>query len=669
VPLVGTERLAPAITDERARELAALGGRVAAHYGAPQDLEWAVEGGHAYLVQSRPITTLFPLPAPEPDDGALHVYLSFGHLQVMTDALSPMALALFPELVAFGRPPGQPNPYLRSAASRLYIDPTALLAHGPFRRALPRLLGQGDAEISAGLRAIVGRPEFVAGTHRAAGQVPAPALARLFGRIAGRLLARLAWRRPEGTVREVEALLDGRLAADTAAIAATEPGAARLAETRRRLRALPAWFFPNLLPIVGAGGASRVLIERLAGARAAPADLAALARGTSGNAATEMDLAVGDLADLARAAPAVAERLRTRPPAEALQGLAERPGGAAFLAGWQAFLARYGMRGPGEIDIARPRWADDPAQLVQVVVGNLAAPAGAHRRRHAQLAAEAEAATARVVAASRHGVLGPLRAAVVGRLIRVHRHLMPAREHPKYFIIRYFGLLRGQLLDIADRLVAEGHLAAREEVWFLSLDEVAAALDGAGAELARRVAERRAAYEHDRHVTPPRILTSDGERPAVAVHPADLPPGVLAGTAASAGVVEGRAHVVRDPAREVLQAGEVLVAPFTDPGWTPLFINAAGLVLEVGGLMTHGSVVAREYGIPAVVGVPEATGRIRSGQRLRVDGDAGLVTVLAEAESPALAQDAPDGPRSDDAAADADASDDAAPDGAIPAPT
>lgn len=130
----------------------------------------------------------------------------------------------------------------------------------------------------------------------------------------------------------------------------------------------------------------------------------------------------------------------------------------------------------------------------------------------------------------------------------------------------------------------------------------------------------------------PRVVTSDGEIPTVSHNRDDLPAGALAGAPVSAGVIEGVAKVVLDPAIEQVLPGEILVAPFTDPGWTPLFINAAGLVLEVGGLMTHGSVIAREYGIPAVVGVLDATKLIQTGQRLRVSGDAGYVEILGSEE-------------------------------------
>ena len=157
------------------------------------------------------------------------------------------------------------------------------------------------------------------------------------------------------------------------------------------------------------------------------------------------------------------------------------------------------------------------------------------------------------------------------------------------------------------------------------MDEIEAGI--AGEDQRPRVASRRAAYREFAKLRPPRVITHEGEIPRLP-RSEHLPPNTLEGASASLGVVEGVARVILDPTRAQLQPGEILVAPFTDPGWTPLFVPAAGLVMEVGGLMTHGSVVAREYGIPAVVGVDECTTKIQTGQRIRVDGDRGLVELL-----------------------------------------
>jgi pyruvate,water dikinase len=145
----------------------------------------------------------------------------------------------------------------------------------------------------------------------------------------------------------------------------------------------------------------------------------------------------------------------------------------------------------------------------------------------------------------------------------------------------------------------------------------------------RRLLRRREdEFRWHRTLTPPRVLTSEGEVVGGAYRRGDVPAGALVGLAVSAGTVEGRARVVLEMADAVLEPGDILVTAYTDPSWTPLFVTIGGLVTEVGGLMTHGAVVAREYGLPAVVGVVQATRRIRDGQRIRVNGTEGWVEVV-----------------------------------------
>jgi pyruvate,water dikinase len=342
-----------------------------------------------------------------------------------------------------------------------------------------------------------------------------------------------------------------------------------------------------------------------------------------------MDLMVGDLADAARQSPELVRLLQGGEMEAALQVAASDPVAKPFQEGLQRFLEQYGMRGPSEIDISRPRWRDDPRSLLRMVAGNLGqAEAGTHRAHHRRMAQEGEAAGKRLAAAVEHGLFGPLKARLVRRLVRVGRTFAALREHPKFLLVQFFGLARTAVVEAAEILYSQKRLNAVEDVWFLSLPELIAVFEDTSVDPRSLIAERQAEMIRYQKLAPPRVITSDGETPT-AQHSRDgIPDGALAGSAVSAGVVEGIARVVLDPTKETLQPGEILVAPFTDPGWTPLFINAAGLVMEVGGLMTHGSVIAREYGIPAVVAVPEATKQIQTGQCVRVNGDGGWVEIL-----------------------------------------
>jgi pyruvate,water dikinase len=218
------------------------------------------------------------------------------------------------------------------------------------------------------------------------------------------------------------------------------------------------------------------------------------------------------------------------------------------------------------------------------------------------------------------------RAVVVRFALRRTRQLSGIRELPKACLIRALGAARAELAAAGAQLATLGRLDAADDVFYLDLTETHRALDGV--DLRELVAGRKRVYAEEltrRRV--PRVLLSDGTEPEP---PQPFPGGdgrSLRGTPASAGSVTGVARVVLDPADARLEPGELLVAPSTDPGWTPLFLTAGGLVMEMGGANSHGAVVAREYGIPAVVGVPHATDVIATGDRVTIDGAAGLVTV------------------------------------------
>jgi pyruvate,water dikinase len=423
----------------------------------------------------------------------------------------------------------------------------------------------------------------------------------------------------------------------------------RLAEVRHVLSTVFMGALWKLPPIVAAGILGHHLLRRWAPAGLED-DVAAVARGLRGNVTTEMDLRVGDVADVARGHDELIAAL-TAPRSSAeerLERVRDTPGGPAFLDALDAFLRSYGMRGPAEIDLARPRWRDDPASLLGMIASHLlhdapedAARTRAHRDHHDALVAAGDAAAQRLARAARHGPWGWLRGAVVRRLTRVARALPALREHPKFLIVRTLDLIRPVVLEAGADLVRHGRVQRAEDVFWMTLPELidAATHNGSAAlvaatdvgDLRPLIERRKREAEHDARLKPPRLMTSDGLIPTLAHHAGRAPDGALLGSPVSPGVVEGRARVVLDPVHAGLEPGEILIAPYTDPGWTPLFTQAGGLVMEVGGLMTHGSVVAREYGLPAVVGVEGATTRIATGQRVRVSGDEGYVELLEEA--------------------------------------
>ena len=316
------------------------------------------------------------------------------------------------------------------------------------------------------------------------------------------------------------------------------------------------------------------------------------------------DLQLGDIADVARAYPAVVFHLKNTDARVALQSVRSVEGGDAFAGAMQAFLAKYGMRGGSEIDIARARWNDDPTPLIQMLVGNLSRDEpGTHRAHHARLKKQGLEAAERMIQASSY-----LKRPLVRRLVRVCRQNLAIREHPKFLLIQWFGLMKRVTTECAEMLVREGRLGAKED-GVLPDDgraERRNAREGSGVRLGTSppsrgsVSRRKEEHQRNRKLSPPRVMTSEGEIVTKRHAGENLPLNAIAGSAASPGVAKGRPRSCSTRRRPSSKQGKSwwrVHGSRLDAALT----NAKGLVMEVGGLMTHGSVVAREYGIPAVV--------------------------------------------------------------------
>jgi len=206
---------------------------------------------------------------------------------------------------------------------------------------------------------------------------------------------------------------------------------------------------------------------------------------------------------------------------------------------------------------------------------------------------------------------------------------MGARESPKFFAVRTMGIARQALLEVGEEFAEAGTIDRADDLVFLKMNELESLARKESRDWKALIAERRATYQRElRRRQVPRVLVSDGRAFYEGLGSETDTGDLITGSPVSPGVAEGIVHVVLDPRGTQLAPGEILVCPGTDPAWTPLFMAAGGLITEVGGMMPHGSVVAREYGIPAVVGVHEATTRLKDGQRIRIDGTAGQIVVL-----------------------------------------
>jgi rifampicin phosphotransferase len=335
-----------------------------------------------------------------------------------------------------------------------------------------------------------------------------------------------------------------------------------------------------------------------------------------------------DLADVIRPYPRVVDYLHDATSDNFLDELVRFEGGQAAQDAIAAFLSKYGMRCAGEIDITRTRWSENPAALVPMILNDIRSfEPGASQRRFEQGRQEALKKEQELLDRVRQLPDGARKARETKRMIDLLRNFAGHREYPKYIMVSRYFVYKQALLEEAGRLVQANVLREKEDIYYLTFEELREVvrthrLDD------RVIGERKVEYKLYERLTPPRVITSDGEIIAGQYKRDDLPAAALVGLPVSSGVVEGRARVILNMEDADLDDGDILVTAFTDPSWTPLFVSIKGLVTEVGGLMTHGAVIAREYGLPAVVGVENATRLIKDGQRIRVYGTEGYVEIL-----------------------------------------
>ena len=597
----------PALTDPQVVRLAQLGRRVEAHLGRPQDIEWCLVGEEFQIVQSRPITTLFPVPAARDQEN--HVYVSVGHQQMMTDPMMPLGLSFWQKTT--------PAP-MAEAGGRLFVDVTQRLASPVSRGGLLEALGRSDPLTGDALRTILARDAFL----------PPPPDDELAGPQPG--AAPPAAVEPDPDI--VPALIERTRASVAAAARALEPlsGPELLDFIETDLQELRRILFDRQghAVFMSAMEAAWWLNDRLEEWLGEKNASDTLTQSVPHNVTSEMGLALLDVADAVRPHPEVVAFLQHVQDEDFLGRLADLPGGREVRDALEAWLDEYGMRGVGEIDITRPRWRERPATLVPVILGHVQNfEPGAGPRRFEQGRREAEQKEQELLERLRALPDGARKADETKRRIDRVRTFIGYREYPKYGMVSRYFLYKRALLAEAERLVQAHVLRERDDIFSLTFDELQDVVRTHRVD-ERLLDRRKAEFRSYQALTPPRVLTSEGEALNGTYRRDDVPADALIGLPVSAGTVEGRARVVLDLAQADLQPGDILVTAYTDPSWTPLFVAVAGLVTEVGGLMTHGAVIAREYGLPAVVNVVDATRLIPDGQRIRVHGTDGYVELL-----------------------------------------
>ncbi len=638
-----------ALDDGQILELARLGARARALFPDPQDIEWALAGGKFHIVQSRPITSLFPVPD-RLADGKLKVFFSFAAVQGMQDPMTPLgqdSLKMIVSVAAklFGvRNTSETQTVFYTAGERIWMNFTPILSNSIGRRIAPVVTAMVEPAIGQAVEQIKDDPDLRPGR---AG-ISLTALFRL-----GRFVAPLGFNMLRNLIsprarREYIVAGGERLLAEMEARCAAITGDRfqRLDRVNHLLPDLAAgnlpYTFLRFVSGVAAGMSAWNALNMIAGkaledpaARAEVQDLVLqVTRGMPYNPTTEMDLALWEMAKAIRSDPDSRAAVQGGQAEELARLYQAGKLPAPVMRAAERFLEKYGGRGFGEIDLGRTRWAEEPTHVFEMLINFLQIEdeARAPDVVFVRSAASAEEAVGRLAAAVGRTRGGWVKAGLVRFFAGRARQLMGARESPKFFAVRMMYIIHRELLKVGREFAASGELEHADDLFYLTIAEIRALAARENRDWRGLIAGRRSAYEREmRRRQIPRLLLSDGRAfyEGIAAHEGDSE-NRISGSPVSPGVAEGNVHVVLDPRRANLQPGEILVCPGTDPSWTPLFLSAGALVMETGGMMTHGSVVAREYGIPGVVGVHNATTRLKTGQRVRVDGSRGVVELLTK---------------------------------------
>ena len=622
-PLEPDQQNRQTLTDEQILQLEETGRRIEAYFGRPQDIEWCLAEGLLYIVQSRPITTLYPVP--KANDGKLHVYMSLAHQQMMTDALKPLGMSFAPMWLS------KLGVSAVEAGNRWYMDVSHDLASPLARRIFMKSgLGSVDMLIEKALSNVLKREDYLKALSR--GKTTLGLNGGMYGQmITGVFQAMKIYRENDADFMPKMIAKNDALAQDVAQRINGKSGDDLFAFILQDVdEAFKALVLDNYgVGIVGIY-ASSWLNRKVKKWLHEPNIVDILSQGAPNNVTTEMGLELLDVADVARQYPAVLDYLQHASDETFFEDLEKLEGGKTVADSIQHYLKKYGVRCPGEIDITRTRWAEKPTLLIPMIINNIKNfEPDSHKMLVEQKRLEVEQKEQELLSRLVPLSGGRRKVKKTRKMISVFRNFVGFREYPKYALMQRFYIYKQALKKEAALLVQKGVLQEPEDIYYLTFDELRKVASTYQLDY-NLIMQRKRDYEVFEKLTPPRVMTSDGEIITGEYDTGDIPQGALIGVPASFGTVEGRARIILKLEEAALSEGDILVTAFTDPSWTPLFVSIKGLVTEVGGMMTHGAVVAREYGLPAVVSVENATRLIKDGQRIRVNGTKGYVEILEE---------------------------------------
>lgn len=598
------------LTDREILKLEQIGRKIEKYFGYPQDIEWCLVDGVFYIVQSRPITTLYPIP--KVDDEKNHVYVSVGHQQMMTDPIKPLGISLF-QLTAF-RP-------MYEAGGRLFVDVSDALTSSTGRKALIGALGNSEPLIGDALTTIVERDDFIkleandekgkSENNRKMPLSDAQLQVQNDKTICEKLI-----KSSELSIKELKENIKNKTGVDLFDFILED-----IQELKRIL------FNPQSSVVIRAGmNASSWINEKMEEWLGEKNVADILFQSVSNDVTSEMGLDLLDVADVVRPYPEIIEYLKTIDDDKFLEELPKFDGGKEVRDAINNYLDKYGMRCAGEIDITKTRWGEKASILIPMILSNIKNfELGASKEKFEKGLKEAREKEESLLTRLESLSGGKEKAEQTKQMINTIRNFIGYREYPKYGMISRYFVYKQALMKEAEELVKKGVINEKEDVYYLTFDEFKEVVQKGKVDY-EIINKAKNDYKLYKKLTPPRVMLSNGEIVRGKYKRKNISENMMIGLPVSSGIIEGRARVILNIEEANLESGDILITTFTDPSWTPLFVSIKGLVTEVGGLMTHGAVIAREYGIPAVV--ENATKIIKDGQRIRINGTEGYIELL-----------------------------------------
>lgn len=617
------------LTDKQIIELAKVAKKIENYYKKPQDIEWCIYEEKVYIVQSRPITSLYP--APKSYTGNINVFYSFGHQQMMTDAMSDFSISMWKTLFCFGKydENSKESVLFQNVGNRIYVNSYKLI-NSKIKYKFVKALKHIDEKMSVAFSEIVEDEKFKEKSDFKLSKNMLKNIIFLFKTVIIDLKTDVT----NDTIENSNKITNDFLEEKKKYITEVD-GVERLERIENVLETIFEYMIKNVAIHLLSGKIALNKVKKyLTNWFGDDLGIDELEKSPKGNVTTEMGLKIGDLADVVRKDDSIKQYLKIAKNETFYENLKKIDSTGVFTIEFEKFMDIYGMRCPGEIDIQNERWKQQPVKIISSVLSNVESfKQGEHRDKFKKGEEKVNDTINNIIEKVKE-TKGKRKAEKIEHLIKVYRNTMGIRETPKYTIIRFFEIVKEIILNEGLVLKNENKIQCVTDIYYLSLSEIICIKNNefesnyGHRDIKSLINKRRQNFEIYKKLVPPRIITTEGEIIDGKLKNDNAPEGSLIGSPVSSGIVEGYAKVIMTPDEGVLNKGEILIAPFTDPGWTPLFSAASGLVMEVGGLMTHGAVVAREYGIPAVVGVDEAMKKIKTGDYIRINGTVGYVEII-----------------------------------------